>query len=480
MNFDKLTDAELIQLLELEHEEEIYQRRQSLLDFSTDKNVNYTLLTKTRSELKYIDGKLLDGCYSGVVLEGSSRSGKTFACIDFIIYLCIHLHAENGCSIIILRETYAEFKDTLYEDFKRRLDYYELDNPFHRAKEVKSFKIGKSTIKFMGCDNIGRSHGAGSDYVFANEMMSISQEVFNQLEQRCRIMFFGDYNPSFTQHWVFESILKRLDVAFLRSTFKDNPHAAAKEVKKILGYEPWLPGSYEVTQDGLLLYNGEPIDEKNQPPDHPTNIEQGTADEFMWKCYGLGLRGAMKGVIFPRVNYISEPETPQGLYFSHGLDFGFTNDPSALVDFAMRGMDIYIRPRWYKPTRTSDEMHEALKFCKVRRSTPITCDSSDRHASEKGVLYMVNELFERGWDTRKVSKTKVVEYWLTDMKRFRINVILDLTTEHGRAMAKAIKTEFENYKWMEILGILTNQPIDGFDHFISAARYAHMARRQER
>ena len=479
MNYDLLTDSELIELDELEHEEEIYQRRQALLDFETNKNKNYTILTQSRDQLKYIDKELVSG-HSGCVLEGSSRSGKTFACIDFIIYLCIHLHAEDGCSIVILRETYAEFKDTLYEDFKRRLDFYELDNPFHRAKEVKSFKIGKSVIKFMGCDNIGRSHGAGSDYLFANEMMSINQGVFNQLEQRCRIMFFGDYNPSFTNHWVFDSILKRSDVAFLRTTYKDNQFASSKEVKKIEGYEPWETGSYEVTPSGQLIYNDKIIDEKNQPPPHKVNTDQGTADKFMWKCYGLGLRGAMKGVIFPRINYIKESEVPDGLGFTKGLDFGFTTDPSALVDYATRRKEIYIRPLWYEPTETSDEMHKVLKFCKTSKRQPITADSSDKHTSEKkGTVQMVRELFARGWEIQKVSKTKGVMYWVTDMKQYNIYVIVDRSTEHGEKMYQAIKTEFENYKMMEVQGVLINQPIDKFNHFIDSIRYAHMVRRQQ-
>lgn len=474
MNVDNLTDEEVLLLLEIEEKLEVHDRRESLLDFRKDKNPNYTLLTESRASLKYIDEELVSGC-SVVILEGSSRSGKTWSVIDFIIYLCIHLHKDDGCSIIILRETYAEFKDSLYEDFKRRLDYYELDNPFHRAKEVKSFKIGKSTIKFMGCDNIGRAHGAGSDYLFCNEMMSIDEGVFNQLEQRCRIMVFGDYNPSFTRHWVFDKVLNRSDVAFLRTTFKDNPFVSHKEKNKLLSYEPYEPGSYVVTPEGQLLYQGEEISEKNQPPPHPTNVEQGTADEFMWKCYGLGLRGAMKGVVFPYITWLDE--APSGLTFTKGLDFGFTTDPSALIDYARRGRNVYIKPLWYAPTETSDEMNNVLKFCKTSKKQIITCDSSDKHTSEKkGTVQMVRELFRRGWNVHKVTKSKGVMYWISDLKRFKIHIIVDRSTEHGKRMYKAMKAEAENYVMQEVHGIPINQPIDDWNHFWDAIRYAHMAR----
>ena len=414
----------------------------------------------------------LDDDKEGVLVHNST---KTWGGVDCIMWLCTDKHKDDGCTINIYRETYNEFKTTLYDDFKRRLDYYELDNVFHRSKEVKSFRIGKSTINFLG----DGKHGGGCDYAFFNEAMMIRREVFDQVEMRCRKFWWMDYNPSFTRHWVFDNVQPRKDVGFLRTTFRDNNFISATELNKILGYEPWESGSYEVTEEGQLLYQGVEIDEKNQPPSHKENGEHGTADTFMWKCYGLGLRGAMKGVIFPHVTYITESEVPDGLAFTKGLDFGFTVDPSALVDFATRHKNVYIRPLWYAPTETSDEMHNILKMCKTSKRQPIVADSSDKHTSEKrGTVQMVRELFARGWEIQKVSKTKGVMYWLNDLKQYKIHVIIDRSTDHGEKMYQAIKTEFENYKMMEVQGVLVNQPIDNFNHYIDAIRYAHMVRRQ--
>jgi phage terminase large subunit len=478
-----ITDAEIIELEELYHQREVDERRSSLLDFRTDKNPNYTLLTESLAGQKYAynekekRNERISGV-GGVILEGSSRSGKTWSGIDFIIYLCLHLHKDKGCKIIILRETFAEFADNVYEDFQRRLDYYELDNPFHRAKVLKSFRIGKSTIRFMGCDNAKRAHGTGSDYVFGNEMMSVDKGVFKQLTQRCRIMFWGDYNPSFTKHWVFDSLLKRKDVAFLRTTFKDNPFITPNELNDLLITEPWETGSYEVTPEGKLVYNGKEIDEKNKPPVNKENVDQGTADEFHWKVYGLGLRGAMKGRIYKNITWLTE--TPPGLSFTKGLDFGFVTDPSALADYARRGRNVYVRPLWYAPTETSEEMHLALKACGVKMITPITADSSDKHVSEKkGTVQMVRELFARGWEIAKVSKTKGIMFWILDLKRYKIHIIVDRTTEHGEKMYQAMKEEAENYTMKEVQGIEINQPNDKFNHLWDAIRYAHMAHGQE-
>ena len=481
MNIDNLTDEEVLLLLELESKLELVDKFEALKE-PTEENSspNYRELHEAiNSQVWEYNEKgipVLKSGKRGQILEGSSRSTKTWSGLDIIIWLCTDKHKDDGCTINIYRETYNEFKTTLYDDFKRRLNDFELDNPFERKDEIKSFKIGKSKIHFLG----DGKHGGGCDYAFYNEAMFIKNEVFDQSEMRCRKFWWMDYNPSFTHHWIFDKVQKRSNVGFLRTTFRDNPFISAGELSKILGYEPWETGSYEVTEDGRLLYNGKTIDEKNQPPPHPTNVDQGTADEFMWKCYGLGLRGAMKGVILTNVKYITEDEVPQGLAFTVGVDYGFISDPSAIGEYAKRRKKIYFRPKWYKPTETATEMDAALTFSGIKKNTPITGDSSDRYTSEKrGTTQMTRELFAMGWrNIHKVSKTKGLTYWLTDLKQYEINIIIDKTTDHGKEMAKAIKTEVDNYKWQEVNGILINQPIDDFNHFIDCLRYAHMARRQ--
>jgi hypothetical protein len=248
------------------------------------------------------------------------NSGKTYSAIDFIIYLC--LFEPHPVTINIIKETYQEFKTTLYDDFRERLDYYDLPNPFYK-QDVHSFRINRSKTNLIGADKTGKDnkfHGAACDFLYINESLSVAQAVFDQSEMRCRKFWFMDYNPSVTEHYVFKNVVTRPEVGLLRTTFNDNPFVSIPERNKILSYEPWLPGSYTVEKNEIW-YDGKIVDEKNQPPAHPTNVNNGTADEFMWKVYGLGLRGAMKGVIFKNVFWIDE--LPQMAY-TYGMDFGFT------------------------------------------------------------------------------------------------------------------------------------------------------------
>lgn len=476
MNEHSLSDAELLKYEKLLAEEEIHQLKEELQNYGPYTNPNYKFLHEALTKQRYVDnpttGKpVLVSGRRGCVLEGSSRSGKTWAGIDLII--AIALFIEKTATINIYRQTYNEFKTTLYDDFKRRLDDFGLDNPFHRSKEIQSFKIKGCTIHFLG----DGKHGGGCDYAFYNEGMFISKEVFDQSEMRCRKFWWIDYNPSLTQHWIFSNIIPRPDVGYLRTTFLDNPFISIQEKSKILGYEPWLPKSYEVTPEGKLMYNGKELSEKNQPPMHPENVENGTADEFMWKVYGLGLRGAMKGVIFPRVTWIDEfPE----IGYTYANDFGFTSDPNALVRYAEDEHNIWAELLCYQSVDTPDELDSIFEAVGVRKGvyTPggglvegdlITCDSSDKYTGEnKGTVEMVKNLRKKRWQAKKVSKKKSVVYWIGTMKEKKIHIVRNHYYEEAKA-------EVENYRWKEVQGIQINQPIDKFNHMWDAIRYGHIA-----
>lgn len=472
-----LTDAEILLLEKLLHEQDIDNLFNGLDNYNDKTNKNYKFLRDAIINQKWgwdKNGrpKLLSG-YAGCVLEGSSRSGKTWAGVDIIIWLATKKHKNESVTINIYRETYNEFKTTLYDDFKRRLNDFGLDNPFERAKEIRSFKINKSTVFFLG----DGKHGGGCDYAFYNEAMMIEPEVFDQSEMRCRKFWWMDYNPSFTDHWVFDRVVPRADVGFLRTTFKDNPFISPQEMNKILGYEPYESGSYEITNDNIL-YNGKPVTDKNQPPPNLTNVNQGTADEFMWKVYGLGLRGAMKGVIFPNVFYIDEFPNRDFIYAN---DFGFTNDPNAFGKYSEDEENIWIEPLIYQPIDNAEDLEEIYDMLGVDMDAIIVCDSSDKYTGEnKGTVEMVSSLQDLGYvNAFKISKKKSVMYHIGTMKKKRIHIVKNNYIYDGVPLWKYAKKEQENYKFKEINGIAINQPEDKYNHIWDMGRYGHMAWNQD-
>ena len=157
----------------------------------------------------------------GVILEGSSRSGKTISSVDFIHYIGARI--GTGYTINILKETYNSFKTTLYDDFKKRMTDFGVEHPFDRSREVVTFDLLGNKINFIGADKASKAHGMSCDFMYCNEMLDIENDFFDQAEMRTRMFWWGDYNPKVTSHWVYDKIIPRDDVAFLHTTFKDNP-----------------------------------------------------------------------------------------------------------------------------------------------------------------------------------------------------------------------------------------------------------------
>lgn len=405
-----------------------------------------------------------------ILNEGSSRSSKTWDTFHLIYTICDH-NRNKGLSIYILRDTLANCRDyTMKEfvDFMVSIGKYETSS--HRQFPKPEYELLGNKIFFRGLDDEANTEGYPSDILFINEALETKKTKVDGLIMRCRKAIIMDWNPKFTQHWCFD-MAKRPNAMITHSTYKNNKHLGQEVIDEIESLEPWEPGSYEVIEN-QVYYNGKPVDDNNQPPPHPVNHDYATADEFRWKVYGLGLRGAMKGLLFPSVKYVDK--WPEHLDYTFGLDFGFTADPTALVRYGIEGKNIYLELLSYTPMDSPDKINLYFQEIGIERNKVITADSSDKYTGEnKGTVEMVKGLYSLNWNVFKVRKTKNVMYWLISMKEHRIHIVRNHLYQHA-------KSEQENYKLKEVHGIAINQPIDDFNHFWDAARYAHMARFENR
>jgi len=390
----------------------------------------------------------------GALLEGSSRSAKTWSSVDFIIYICSVL--ETDCTINIIKETYNSFKTTLYDDFNRRLPMYGISSPFADRQEVKQFKLFGNKINLLGAENESVFSGNSCDYAYFNEMLDISKNVFDDTEQRCRKFWWGDYNPKFTDHWVYDKVALRKNVSFIKTTFLDNPYLSVNERNKILSYEPTHPADREL-----------PVEERRP---HPTNIAEGTADDYRWNVFGLGLRSAPEGLIFQHVKYVKEfPTKINRVYW--GSDIGFTNSPTTIVKVGVDGKDIYLQCKFHNPTPRPEDYITAIDMI-VGRQDYCVADSADgkQKASEtsQGALGYIAECRRAGLKVYAANKFKgSIIYGLSLMKGYRIHIVDD-----GSAEARHFRAEQGAYRWREINGIRLDEPLDAFNHIWDAARYA--------
>jgi len=355
-------------------------------------------------------------------MEGGSRSGKTWSAICFIVKLCAD-NPRKGLVINIIKETYSGFKTTLYQDFDRVLSAIGEYNPFAFVKDISQFMLFGNRIVFIGADQAAKFHGASCDYFWINEGLDVDQAIFDQLEMRCRKAWIIDYNPKVTDHWIYNTLFKRDDVKVVYSTMLDNPHTLKWERKKIIGYEPI-----------------------------PENIAAGTADEYMWKVYGLGQRAARQGLVFPEVVWVdSFPSDIEQIVY--GMDFGYTNSPTAIAKVGRNGRDLFIEKLFYTPVDNAGDLYAVIQKLGITES--IWADSADPG--------MISDLRAKGLRVFAVNKfAGSIKYGIDLMKQHKIHAVRDVD----------LRKEFENYRWKEIGGISLNEPEDEYNHAIDAARYA--------
>lgn len=371
--------------------------------------------------------------------EGSTRSAKTWDTFHLIFTICDH-NKDKGLEIYILRDTLTNCRDYTLKEFKKFLLTIKYPLKIQSENQKPYCCLFGNHIYFRGLDDEANMEGYPSDILFINEALETKKEKISGLRMRCRKLIVMDWNPKYTHHWCFE-LEGQPNTFFTHSTYKQNKHLEKSIIKEIESYNP------EIQE----------------------NVTNGTADDYRHKVYALGKRAAPEGLIFQNVKYIDQFPN---MAYTYGLDFGFTVDPTALVKHAEDNNNIYLELLLYEPTDNPDKLNEIMIALKVRKNIPITADSSDKYTAEnKGTVEMVGDLKKRGWLIDKVSKTKSVMYWLSNMKKKKIHIVKNNIYKHARI-------EQENYRYKTVNGIAINQPIDNFNHFWDASRYSHIAHNQ--
>jgi len=390
--------------------------------------------------------------YKGYIMPGGSRSSKTISIIQFLMLYCQE-NENKGLEILIARQKYSDLKDTVMRDFIKFLamyGFYKEKN--HVRSHPQAYNLAGNTIYFRGLDAEG-AHGEAYDVIWINEAFEADQDAFLQLNQRLRKFFILDYNPYFTEHWILSSLIEQKDIWVAQtSVVLDNPFNPARVRNEIMAYATSKSERYPTVTDELIA----------------ENIRQGTADSFRWSVYGLGIGTVPEGVIFPFVNWIEPHEFPRQLNYWFGLDFGFTNDPSAMVKIAIDGKDIYLEEMFYQSTETSDLLNEIMIAVGIEKNIPIIGDSSDKFVSSKyGGQEMVKDLHKLGWNIQKASKKGKKVEWIRKLKEYRINIVS--STSNGDPTN--FKKEQQHYRWRTVNGIQVNDPIDAWDHLWTATFY---------
>ena len=291
--------------------------------------------------------------YKYIINSGSSRSSKTFSILQIFWILA---WTNPRTKLAVFRNTKKDCKDTILQDM---LKYYPtLENydsiKFNKTESIFTFPNG-STINIEGTDDELKVHGYHSDYLWFNEFYKMPKETFDQLDMRCSVAVFMDYNPV-GKLWS-DDLVKQDNAILIHSTFKDNPFCPIEQKKKILSYEPT-----------------------------EYNIQQNTASDYMWNVYGLGLKAEKPNRIFKNWETITDKEfdsLPYSLYY--GMDFGLSA-ATTLVAMKFDGDNsFFFKELLYKPMNQmngtlSDEIHNLG----IDKRLELICDSSNEINKTEG------------------------------------------------------------------------------------------------
>lgn len=267
-----------------------------------------------------------------------------------------------------------------------------------------------------------------TEFAGEKEIRSVQQSV-----QRGghHFMTFCSYNPpQMANDWVNEAANKYVEGRQVyHSTFID----AAK-------YRPeWLGPDFFRTAKSLLQTD-----------------ERAFRHEYLGEITGTGAE------VFPRVKCRKiDPSEIEGLTCKRfGLDFGFENDPCALVAVALdvKKRTLYIYDEWVKQGQFEEQIYAEI----VKRgwlNKIITADCAEGRA--------IQRLQRLG--ARKVQKCTKGAGSVEDGLHFlkALNIVID----HEKCPNAT--REFTRYEYKRTrAGELTNQYVDANNHTIDAVRYA--------
>ena len=348
-----------------------------------------------------------------LVEQGGTRSGKTYNILLWLIFN--YCNANTGKTVTICRKTFPAVRGTVMRDFFEILKEYDLYFEELHSKSTNEYFINGNRIEFISLDQPQKIRGRKRDLLFINECNELNYEDFQQLIFRTIDNIILDFNPSEEFHWIYDKVLTREDVEFYQTSYKDNP---------------FLPQTL--------------IDEIERLRD---------TDENYWRVYGLGERGQSRSLVYSFKTTKDIPATAKLL--GRGLDFGFSNDSTAVVETYVEGNNMYVRELLYRTGMTNQDIARELERIGLDRRDEIWADSAEPKSIE--------EIYRMGWNIKKTFKGA-------------INIGIDMVRRHNLYVTEdSVNTikELRNYKYVEDKnGNLTNKPIDLFNHSLDALRYS--------
>ena len=352
------------------------------------------------------------------VIQGGSSAGKTIA---ILLILIDKAQNEQGKLFSVVSETVPHLKRGAIRDFLSIMESHKYfnENNWNRTDYIYTFH-GGSKIEFFSADNPSKVRGPRRDVLFINECNNVKYETYIQLAIRTNEDIYLDYNPV-SQFWVHDEIVPTHEHDFLILTYLDNETLPETIVKE---------------------------------------IEQRKDRKNFWTVYGMGKLGEAEGKIYSDWEIIDEIPHRARLE-RYGLDFGYTNDPTALVA-------VY----YYDNGYILDEIAFRRGMSnKIIADTILSQEYPALVIADSSEPKSIDEIKSHGVNITGVSKKRGETKDQTFVK-WSIDLVQDQRISVTKRSLNIIK-EYRNYLWQtDRDGNILNNPEHEFSHSLDAIRYA--------
>jgi phage terminase large subunit len=353
---------------------------------------------------------------------GGSRSGKTYAILQYILIYCLR---NKDKVITIARKTFPALRLGAYREFIQILKDYDIYKETNHNKTNNFYNLNNNTIQFISLDQSIKLRGLKHNLVFIDEVNEISKDEADQLFMRTTETILMAQNPSDALHWSLK-LKANEDCLYLHSTYKDNPFLEKAIINQIESYKE--------------------------------------TDEDLWNVFGLGLPAKNNELVYNHYQFYGDDdlvlrvlpndEEVINLYeeIIWGLDFGY-NHATALVKVYINTnkKTIWCKEIIHQSYLTTNDLITLMKDLDIKET--IYCDSAEPKTIE--------EIRRAGFDA--VKSHKEVKEGIDCIKGLHFFI-------HRESIK--LQEEVRRYKWKMKGDIKTDEPIRLFDDGLCAIRYA--------
>jgi phage terminase large subunit len=370
-------------------------------------------------------------------IPGGTSAGKTFGILPVLIQRATKTPLLE---ISVVSESLPHLRKGAMKDFLKIMKATNryIDANWSRTLLTYTFANG-SYIEFFSADQEDKVRGPRRNILYINECNNLAFETYHQLAIRTDIEIWLDFNPTH-EFWAHTELKEDEDVEELILTYKDNEGLSpsiVKEIEKALTKGFYNPELNDLFKD--------------------SNIKSQYWSNW-WRVYGLGLVGSLEGVIFSNWSKIAKIPK-EAVLLGYGMDFGFTNDPTALIGIYRYDGKIILDEMIYKSGLLNSDIIREMKALNVNPRATIYADSAEPKTIE--------EILRSGFNCRPTVKG-------SDSINFGISILQEQSILITETSVNLIK-EFRNYTWdKDKNGQKLNKPIDDFNHGIDATRYFAM------